>query len=300
MFLGVDIGGTKTAVCVGDCNGNILRKEKFATGGPEETIQKIVELGRTLLRGRSPKAVGISCGSPQDSARGLIQAPPNLPAWVDVPITDCLSQAFGAPAFLANDANACALAEWKYGAGQGTKNMIFLTFGTGMGAGLILNGRLYEGTCGMAGEVGHMGLTPHGPEGYGKAGSFEGYCSGGGIVKLARQMGTEFATTKDICDAAKAGDPRAMAVIEESAARLGQGLSLLIDLFNPQKIVIGSIFARAEALFRPKMEEVIRAQALEANRRVCQIVPAQLGEKIGDMAAVSVAVTGWEDLQNVR
>ena len=300
MFLGVDIGGTKTAVCVGDCNGNILRKEKFATGGPEETIQKIVELGRTLLRGRSPKAVGISCGSPQDSARGLIQAPPNLPAWVDVPIADCLSQAFGAPAFLANDANACALAEWKYGAGQGTKNMIFLTFGTGMGAGLILNGRLYEGTCGMAGEVGHMGLTPHGPEGYGKAGSFEGYCSGGGIVKLARQMGTEFATTKDICDAAKAGDPRAMAVIEESAARLGQGLSLLIDLFNPQKIVIGSIFARAEALFRPKMEEVIRAQALEANRRVCQIVPAQLGEKIGDMAAVSVAVTGWEDLQNVR
>lgn len=300
MFLGVDIGGTKTAVCVGDCNGNILRKEKFATGGPEETIQKIVELGRAFLWGQTPKAVGISCGSPQDSARGLIQAPPNLPAWVEVPITDCLSQAFGAPAFLANDANACALAEWKYGAGQGTKNMIFLTFGTGMGAGLILNGRLYEGTCGMAGEVGHMGLTPNGPEGYGKAGSFEGYCSGGGIVKLAQKMGAEFATTKDICDAAKAGDPRAMAVIEESAARLGQGLSLLIDLFNPQKIVIGSIFARAEALFRPKMEEVIRAQALEANRRVCQIVPAQLGEKIGDMAAVSVAVTGWEDLQNVR
>ncbi len=300
MFLGVDIGGTKTAVCVGDRNGTILRKEKFATGGPEDTVHKIIELGRSLLRGQTPKAVGISCGSPQDSARGIIQAPPNLPAWVDVPITERLSQAFGAPAFLANDANACALAEWKYGAGQGTQNMIFLTFGTGMGAGLILNGRLYAGTCGMAGEVGHMGLTTDGPEGYGKAGSFEGYCSGGGIVKLGRQMGADFETTKDICDAAKAGDPLAKAVIQESAARLGQGLSLLIDLFNPQKIVIGSIFARAEALFRPKMEEVIRAQALEANRRVCQIVPAQLGESIGDMAAISVAVIGWEDLQNVR
>lgn len=300
MFLGVDIGGTKTAVCLGDRNGNILRKEKFATGGPENTIQKIIELGKNLLQGQTPKAVGISCGSPQDSARGLIQAPPNLPTWVDVPITELLSRAFSAPAFLANDANACALAEWKYGAGRGTQNMIFLTFGTGMGAGLILNGRLYAGTCGMAGEVGHMGLTPNGPEGYGKAGSFEGYCSGGGIVKLAKNMGADFATTKDICDAAKGGDPKAMAVIEESAARLGQGLSILIDLFNPQKIVIGSVFARAEGLFRPKMEEVICAQALEANRRVCQIVPAQLGEKIGDMAAVSVAVIGWEDMQNVR
>lgn len=299
MFLGVDIGGTKTAVCVGDRSGNILRKEKFATGTPEETVQKIIELGRSLLSGQAPSAVGISCGSPQDSEKGIIQAPPNLPDWVDIPITELLSRAFGAPAFLANDANACALAEWKYGAGQGSKNMIFLTFGTGMGVGLILNGRLYEGTCGMAGEAGHMGLTPDGPEGYGKFGSFEGYCSGGGIVKLAKTMGAEFATTKDICDAAKTGDPRAMAVIEESAVRLGQGLSILIDLLNPQVIVIGSIFARAEALFRPKMEEVIRRQALEANRRVCQIVPARLGESIGDMAAISVAVIGWEDMQNV-
>lgn len=299
MFLGVDIGGTKTAVCLGDRAGNILNKIKFPTQDPEATVAQIVEAGKTLLGGAVPKAVGVSCGSPQDSAQGIIQAPPNLPLWVDVPITALLSKAFGAPAFLANDANACALAEWKYGAGVGTRNMIFLTFGTGLGAGLILNGKLYEGTCGMAGEAGHMGLTPDGPEGYGKPGSFEGYCSGGGIVRLGKLMGAQYETTKDICDAAKTGEPLASAIIAESATRLGQGLSLLIDLFNPQKIVIGSIFARAEDLFRPKMEEVIAQQALEPNRRVCQVVPAKLGESIGDMAAVSVAVIGWEELQNV-
>lgn len=299
MFLGVDIGGTKTAVCLGDRQGNILEKIKFSTCGPEQTVEAIIAAGKALLKDEKALAVGVSCGSPQDSERGIIQAPPNLPGWVDVPITDILQKAFGAPAFLANDANACALAEWKYGAGQGTENMIFLTFGTGLGAGLILNGRLYEGTCGMAGEAGHLRLTEDGPVGYGKAGSFEGYCSGGGILKLSKLMGGSYESTKDICDAAKAGDPLAKAVIDESARRLGQGLSFLIDLFNPQRIVIGSVFARAEALFRPEMERIIAREALEANRRVCQVVPAQLGERIGDVAALSVAVIGWEEREHV-
>ena len=126
MFLGVDIGGTKTAVCLGDRQGNILEKIKFSTSGPEETVAQIIEAGKNLLGGKKPLSIGVSCGSPQDSEKGIIQAPPNLPLWVDVPVTDLLRQAFSAPAFLANDANACALAEWKYGAGQGTKNMIFM------------------------------------------------------------------------------------------------------------------------------------------------------------------------------
>lgn len=301
MFLGVDIGGTKTAVCIGDQQGNILDKIKFPTSTPQKTVEQIIASGRTLLNGQQPLAIGISCGSPQDAEKGIIQAPPNLPDWVDIPITDILGKAFYAPAFLANDANACALAEWKFGAGAGTKNMIFLTFGTGMGAGLILNGKLYEGTCGMAGEAGHMRLTADGPIGFGKAGSFEGYCSGGGIVKLAQQMGHHsFSNTKEICDAAKLGDPVAKSVIDESARQLGQGLSILIDLLNPQRIVIGSIFARAEALFRPEMERIISQEVLDANRTACQIVPAQLGERIGDVAALSIAVVRWEETHHVQ
>lgn len=299
MFLGVDIGGTKTAVCLGTKDGQILSKIKFETTNRDETIAGIIAAGKKLLEGKTVKAVGISCGSPQDSKRGLIQEPPNLPGWVDVPITALMEQAFGVPAFLCNDANACALAEWKYGAGQGTENMIFLTFGTGMGAGLILNGKLYEGTCGMAGEVGHLRLTPEGPAGYGKAGSFEGYCSGGGIVRLGKMMGFDYPTTKDICDGAKTGDPDAQKIILESAARLGQGLAVLIDLFNPQRIVIGSIFARAESLFRPKMEEILKKECLASNLAVCAVVPAQLGESIGDLAALSVGVIGWEEQNGV-
>lgn len=300
MYLGIDIGGTKTAVCLGTGDGKVLKKIKFSTATPQETVEQIIRAGSSLLGGDRPEAVGVSCGSPQDSEKGIIQAPPNLPLWVDIPITDILKEAFGAPAFLANDANACALAEWKYGAGAGTKNMIFLTFGTGLGAGLILNGKLYGGTCGMAGEAGHLRLSETGPMGYGKEGSFEGYCSGGGIVNLGRLRGADHGTAKDICDAAKAGEPLAKAIIDESAARLGQGLSLLIDLFNPQKIVIGSIFARAEALFRPRMEQIIEQETLEANRRVCQIVPAKLGESIGDIAALSVAVNGLEEMHYVQ
>lgn len=300
MFLGVDIGGTKTAVCVGTRDGKILSEIRFATCGPDKTVNNIILAANELLQGKSVLAVGISCGSPQDSKKGIIKSPPNLQDWVDVPITALMQAAFNAPAFLCNDANACALAEWRFGAGRGTENMIFLTFGTGMGAGLILNGKLYEGTCGMAGEAGHISLTDGGPLGYGKNGSFEGYCSGGGLVRLAKTMGYDYPSAKVICQSARAGDQNAVGVISESARRLGQGLSVLIDLLNPEKIVIGSIFARAHDLFLPEMEKTLKKESLACNLAVCSIVPAQLGETIGDVAALSVGVIGWEEINNVR
>lgn len=311
MFLGVDLGGTKTALCIGTEDGVILEKVQFPTGDPDETIEKILFEGKRLIGNRKIHGIGISCGSPQDSKNGIIQAPPNMPQWIDVPIVKILSEAFGAKAWLANDANACALAEWKYGAGRGVENMLFLTFGTGLGAGIILNGKLYEGTNGMAGEIGHIRLENKGPEGYGKCGSFEGFCSGGGIARLGKEKallalnaGTpyrfcdteeriESLTTKDIALAAHNGDENALAIFREVGTRLGQGLSILIDAFNPERIVIGSIFARAEDLIRPSMEEVIQRETLESNRKCCSIVPAALGESIGDMAAVSLAVLGW-------
>ena len=134
------------------------------------------------------KRIGISCGGPLDSKKGIIFSPPNLPGWDNVPITRILSDEFGVETALQNDANACALAEWLMGAERGHSNMIFLTFGTGMGAGLILNGRLYSGTNDLGGEVGHIRLAKTGPVGFGKAGSFEGFCSGGGIAQLAKSI----------------------------------------------------------------------------------------------------------------
>ena len=204
-------------------------------------------------------------------------------------------------------ADACALAEWKYGAGKGTENMIFLTFGTGMGAGLILGGKLYSGSCGMAGEIGHVRMAPFGPTGYGKIGSFEGFCSGGGIAQLGRTFALEKLqrgetlpycknkteldgiTAKTLAEFARAGDETALAVYRFCGEKLGEGLSILIDMLNPQRIVIGSIFARAQDLLREPMENVLKREALSHSLARCEIVPAALGEEIGDYAALAVS-----------
>ena len=185
-----------------------------------------------------------------------------------------------------NDANACALAEWKFGAGRNTKNMIFLTFGTGLGAGLILNGKLYRGSSGMAGEAGHIRLSDDGPYGYGKHGSFEGYCSDGGIANLANRMLNKSLSAQEVALLADQGDEKAQEVLTISAHYLGKGLAVLVDLLNPEMIVIGSIYARAREHFEAQMHQTLREEALPDNYEMCRIVPAQLGERLGDMASL--------------
>lgn len=308
MLTGIDIGGTKCAVVSSD-GQRIIRKIKFPTTEVGETLERIYAAVEELGCG---SAIGVSCGGPLDSKAGVILSPPNLPGWDEIPITKELERRFGVPVGLQNDANACALAEWRFGAGVGTQNMIFLTFGTGMGAGLILDGRLYTGTNDMAGEIGHVRMSAFGPCGYGKAGSFEGFCSGGGIARLGQTMALErlqtgkttgycksiadldSITAKTVAEAAEQGDEQALRVYEICGEKLGMGLSFLIDVLNPECIVIGSIFARSGQLLRAKMEEVIRREALDYAREVCRIVPAKLGEAIGDFGAVAVAAATAE------
>ena len=303
MRIGVDIGGTKCAVVLGDEQG-IVRKIRFETTTKDETIQNIIEAIKSLGGG---SAIGISCGGPLDAKKGLILSPPNLIGWDEVPIVKIMEDTFGVPAYLCNDADACALAEWKFGAGKGTENMIFLTFGTGMGAGLILGGKLYSGTCGMAGEIGHVRISPFGPTGYGKIGSFEGFCSGSGIAQLGKTFALEKLqrgealpyckdkseldgiTAKVLADYAYKGDETALAVYRYCGEKLGEGLSILVDVLNPQMIVIGSIFARAEDLLREPMEAVLKRETLAYSLGCCQVVPAALGEQIGDYAALAVS-----------
>ena len=304
MLLGIDIGGTKCAVISARNDGTILDRVAFPTADCTATLDRIC---REAGRFGPADAVGVSCGGPLDESRGLILSPPNLIGWDEVPVTDILSGKLGCPAALCNDANACALAEWSYGAGRGTRNMIFLTFGTGLGAGLILDGRLYSGTNGNAGEAGHIRLSELGPVGYGKAGSFEGFCSGGGIRQTAQTLALECLqsgrtcgfcrtsgdlekiTARSVAEAAKAGDETAIEVYRRVGEKLGAGLSILIDLLNPERIVLGSIFERSGELMRESMEEVIRRETLPSARAVCRVVPAELGDRIGDFAAVAVA-----------
>ena len=318
--VGMDIGGTKCAVNVAEVVGDkvdLLGKVKMETDlsiSPEAMIDRLLEAATALVDGRRIDRIGISCGGPLDSHRGVILGPPNLPGWDRVEIVRRVEAALGAPAVLQNDANACAVAEWKFGAGKGTRNMIFLTFGTGLGAGLILDGRLFAGTNDNAGEVGHLRLEPFGPVGYGKEGSFEGFCSGNGIRQMgytkaieAEQQGCcpayfhkgmrpDEVTAKAIAEAADAGDPTAMAVYRTCGEQLGRGLSVLIDILNPERIVIGSIFARSRHLLWPYAEEVIRREALPVACACCEVVPAALGEQIGDYAAIATALLKKEDV----
>ena len=293
-YIGIDIGGTKCAVIVGEYENDkikIISRTAFATDANEDPMVTIGKFCEIISQESDFEAIGISCGGPLDSRTGVVLCPPNLPMWVNVPVTDILSERFGVPVFLQNDANACALAEWKLGAGRGTKNMIFLTFGTGFGAGLILDGRLYVGASDMAGEVGHVRLTEDGPEGYGKHGSAEGYCSGGGIRNIGRLFNMD-KSAKEIAEAAKSGDGTALEVYRTSGKYLGRMLAVLADILNPECVVIGSVFARSEELLRPAMQAELEKEALSYTAECLDVRPAVLGDEIGDYAALMTAVYG--------
>lgn len=317
-YLGLDIGGTKCALILAslDHGIRILDKLRFPTGAGKgfphtygllcEGMEELVK--RAGLSFDRIEAIGVSCGGPLHAKRGLVLSPPNLPGWENIELTRMLSQKYGVPAFLQNDANACALVEWKMGAGRGARNMIFLTMGTGMGAGVIAEGTLLTGSTGMGGEVGHLRLSEDGPVGFGKAGSFEGYASGGGIARQAAEWtrrlageGKVPAWVRDghapeemdaglMAQYARAGDESAMAFFDHVGKMLGRGLSLLVDAFNPERIVIGSIFVRCEELLRPAMERELQKEAIPYSLQGLTVVPAGTGESLGDYASIMAAL----------
>jgi len=318
-LLGIDIGGTKCGVTLANYENKKLRfidKITFPTeNSPDYILQKLINETKKTLHKHSLatshiSALGINCGGPLDTKNGIILCPPNLPGWVTIPVVKCFKTELQIPCFLQNDANAGAIAEHLFGAGQGFDNIIFLTHGTGMGAGLILNGKLYSGTNDMAGEVGHIRLERFGPVGFGKAGSFEGFCSGGGIARLAQTMALEKLqvgeavgfcktlqdlpgiTAKTVADSARAGDLLAKEVFAISGKYLGQALALFIDILNPQRILLGSIYGHCQGLLQETMFAEITKEALSFSRNVCEILPCGLGDAINDYEAVSIALYG--------
>jgi glucokinase len=290
----------------------MLQREQFATGlgegGRVRTLEYLRSAARDMVAGRTVEAIGISCAGPLDSRRGVILCPPNLDGWEGVPITRIFQEEFHTPTYLENDANAGALAEWKFGAGKGLSNLVFLTFGTGMGAGLVLDGRLYRGSSDAAGEVGHIRLAEQGPIGYHRQGSFEGFCSGPGLAQL---MAAELAaapkaagsaedqeadrragqlTGRDVVELARDGDPLALKAVTTSGKHLGRGLAVLVDILNPEMIVVGGMGSRLGDLLLGPARTVLADEALAVGVEACRIVPAALGEQIGDYAALCVAL----------
>lgn len=296
MNIGLDIGGTKCAVSTGKCGGGnieILSREEFPTKGLtwREVLEEFAaRIGKIVSCSDEPlEAIGISCGGPLDSKRGLVLSPPNLPGWDEVPVVEFFKDRFNVPVALQNDANACALAEYLYGSGRGVSNLVFMTFGTGLGAGIVIDGRLYSGTNDNAGEIGHIRLAPTGPVGYNKEGSAEGFCSGAGIARLAKIRKGLDLSTKEIFERVRAGDPDCTEVFRESAEKLATILAFTIDILNPEVIALGGVFMRNADLFMPVVRPILEREALPFALEACRIVPAGLGENIGDYAALAVA-----------
>jgi glucokinase len=293
--LGLDIGGTKLAAGVVDDSGRVhsfLVTPSEAARGPEEMLPRLFELGRRAVEESdlAIEAVGIGCGGPLDAAKGLLLSPPHLPGWRDVPVTALAEQVFGRPATLENDATAAAAAEHRYGAGVGVRNMIYLTLSTGVGGGIVVDGRLYRGAVGNGGELGHVTVDWHGREcrGCGRRGCLEAYVSGTSIAERSREAGLPYATAEEVAATARAGDAPAVAVWDETVEALACGLTSIVNLFEPELVVVGGGVARAgEQLLGPARAWVLEHAMGPAGGAV-RIVAAALGDQVGVVGAAAI------------
>lgn len=314
MLLGIDIGGTKTAICAGSRDGAIARAVRMSsdTGGDLEAyFAALLTHCRQILAAHAAEAVGISAPGPLDARRGILIAPPNNPGWRDVPIVARLESGLGLPVYLNNDANACALAEQFFGAYRGTRNLIYLTTSTGMGGGIIVNGRLLQGATDTGGEVGHQVLDPQGPRcSCGLRGCWEVYVGGRSVAAAlrekirARQITTSIVTEaggdlekidhRALAAAARAGDAFALAEWEGFIARLAQGIGNLIQVFNPDVILLGTMAIHEGEFLLAPLRERLADFSWEWPRRHCTVAASSLGVHIGELAGLAVARAGLE------
>ncbi|MDQ0338670.1 glucokinase [Caldalkalibacillus uzonensis] len=287
FIIGVDLGGTLIRAGLFTEAGEMLDREErdtLAAEGPEAVISRIKEAVFHVcdrqgidVRHDQIMGLGIGCPGPLNPYPGVVLSPPNLPGWEHIPLRDILSEAFNVPVYLNNDANAAVLGEYYYGSSKGTNNLIYMTISTGIGSGVLIDGRLLLGENGNAGEVGHMVVDVNGPVcGCGNKGCLEAIASGTGIVKRtkAKLTQTEQAsplrdidgfTARHVFEAAKAGDPLAMEIVEETRYYLGVGIANIINLYNPQKIVFGGGVSKAgDFLLKPPLKS--------PDRKHCQVL----------------------------
>ena len=307
-ILSLDVGGTKLAGAVFDSSGKLLRYSTRLTRSSADSkdadsvFDRLAGLGESLLRkegvGGALKCVGAGCAGPLDSEKGVIYAPPNLHCWDGFPLKERLEKHFGVPAVVDNDANAAALGEQRFGAGRGHSHILYITASTGIGAGLVLDGKVYRGADYGAGEFGHMILARNGPRcNCGGRGCLEAFASGTAIAKRAQreirrapdsllagmraEKGEKNLSAKDIFAAARKGDPLASKIVNDAAEYLGIGITSVIHLLNPEIIIIGGGMARAGRLLFEPVRRIVAERAQKSLAENVQIVPAKLGGKAG-------------------
>ena len=306
-YLGLDIGGTKLAVSAADETGRIVHKTAQPTDakrGPEPILRDAVQMLRNAGADAKNAPIGVSFGGPYDIQTGRVGAVPNLPGWDGLQLQKRLENAFpNRTLAMDNDANASALAEWKLGGGRGYQNIVYLTMGTGIGAGVIVNGRLMRGANNAAGEIGHICLIPDGPKcGCGKRGCFEALCSGPAIARRAREkiaLGEpddgllrsetlDELTTVHIVEAAKNGNRFALTHLEETAFYAAWGVASIANIVNPEIVLLGTIAVAAGDLLLEPLRRALSRFVFPAVGRRMRVEPAGLGELVGDHAAVAL------------
>ena len=313
--LALDVGGTKLAAGVVARDGTV-RSRRVAPSrvedGPQTMIARHLEMGREAVEESGVpwaeiRAVGIACGGPLDPVAGIIQSPLSLPGWDDLPLVSIVSDALDRPAIVDNDATAGALAEWWYGAGRdrGLDHLVYLTISTGIGGGLVLGGRVYRGAAWNAGELGHLTVDFRGRRcACGRRGCLEAYASGTNIAARAREALAASAepsslrdvadvTARDVSAAAAAGDALAGRIWDETVAMLASGVANILDVFNPQLVVLGGGVTRAGSQLLRPLREASLEMAMPPAARAADIVLAGLGDDVGIVGAAAIAFERW-------
>lgn len=295
--IGVDLGGTKILAGVLDREGRIERSVEHPTplSSAEAVLAGVEAAVRELLQ---PEVAALGFGIPGtiDQREGRVVVAPNLPI-ADLAFRDWMGSRFGLPVGLDNDANAASIAEWKVGAGRGTRDMVMLTLGTGIGGGLILDGRPYRGSVGAGAELGHMVIEHDGPPCQGLCtghGHLEALASGTAAGKAARELFGEAATAHDLVREAQAGNQAAVDALADIGRKLGSGIGSLVNIFDPELVVIGGGFAAAGDFVLEPAREIMRREALQPGRDRVQVVLAQLGAEAGLVGAGFVAFEALE------
>ena len=309
--LALDIGGTKLAVAVvtadGRTHGTVV-EPTYRDRGPDDIIARLFRMGHQAIAAAGlgqPAATGISCGGPLDARTGVLLGPLHLPGWIDIPIVALAEAEFHCPAALANDASVAALAEFRYGAGTGLGTVVYLTISTGVGGGLVVDGRLYYGATSNGGELGHITVRPGGRRcSCGRLGCLEAYCSGNNIGRRGREAALaaratgvptllaecDPVTAADVTRAAAAGDTVARAVWDETTELLGQAITDLVNVVEPDAVILGGGVTRCGALLLDPVRAVVTATAMPPIRRTVSVQLAGLGDDVCVIGAGALAL----------
>lgn len=311
--VGIDMGATHVKLILSDFSAQVLAEVDQPldiSHPPEICLGQVTRYYQQLLEGYETKqaeiaAVGLGVPGPIVSGAGMVSFPPIMPGWNNYPIQDHLQEIWKCPVLLGNDAEFGALGEWAYGAGRGQENLAYIKVGKGIGAGLLLNGKVYRGTTGSAGEIGHITIEKNGPIcTCGNRGCLEAVAGGEAIARgaieavkagrktiLSDYVLMEKITVRDVVSAARKGDLLSQQIIQEAGFYIGTALASMVNLFNPGMIVIGGEVAQSGDLLLEPIRQTVRARSLKGASRAVQMTAAYLGNRSTGMGAVVQALS---------